>query len=202
MNRSTTITDPAADTDLVALDVLKADLGVIGSASDELLERLISRASSVVQDYIGHALAVEIIEDRFDADAHRAVEHPAGLILSRRPIVEIHSITDNGTALVEGTDFRVNAATGQVARIGTASRFTTPVVVSYSAGHPSIPPAVEDVVVGLVRSAYSTHGRDPALRSEEVAGIGSQTFFAAPATTALTAEAIDVLSRYRDFGGF
>lgn len=141
--RFTSVTTAAASYDLVDLASVKAELAITGTTEDTFLTNAITQASSAIATFCNRVFAVERVQDRFfllDADANFNVDSSADLLqLSRIPALAVLSLTENGTALVEGTDFLVNYETGQICRLWQGGdhliRWTCgPVVVSYDAG--------------------------------------------------------------------
>lgn len=115
---------------------------------------------------------------------------PKALILARG-FVSAVAVTEDGTALVEHTDFVVSHDAGIVRRLSSDDIVRWPVgkiVVSYTAGFATVPPALKAAAQDYVRMRLSERDRDPLLRSEavegldsvswRVAGAGEQTFAA------------------------
>jgi hypothetical protein len=102
------------------------------------------------------------------------------------------TITENGTALA-AEDFEVKQAPGdypaEVYRLSSGTRLCWPyasVVVQYTGGYilpgpatRTLPFALEDVAIKLIKSAYLERGRDSALRSYDIPGVVSKTFWVA-----------------------
>ena len=141
----TEVTLPAGSYDLTDLPTTKDELAIkaADTGNDIFLKRAITQASSAIASYCSQIFQVETLVDTFDRqgrpDTVRQFYGPATLQLSRSPVVSVASLTENGTALVEGTDFRVDKKLGLVYRLSADSTKTVPwslfpVVVTYSAG--------------------------------------------------------------------
>lgn len=142
------------------------------------------------------------------AEAVRETFVPASrspeLVLARRFISDV-SVTENGVALVEDTDFTVNDDRGMLERLSNGYRIAwavAPIVVDYTAGFanasPStVPAAIKAVASDYVALRYSAVGRDPTVRSETTEGLDSFTYRDAADSQGSFAEAArQRLSRY------
>lgn len=113
------------------------------------------------------------------APAYRGCE----LVLARRFLSDV-TVSENGVALVEDTDFVVHDDRGVLERVSSGYRAAwavAPIVVEYTAGFEngspsSVPPAIRAVASDYVGLRYSIAGRDPMVRSETVDDIDSVTY--------------------------
>lgn len=144
-------------------------------------------------------VVAEAVRETF-APAWRGPE----LVLARRFISDV-SVTENGIALVEDTDFAVSDDRGTLERLSNGYRIAwavAPIVVDYTAGFangsPSaVPAAIKAVASDYVALRYSTAGRDPMVRSETTEGLDSFTYRDAADSQGSFAEAArQRLSRY------
>lgn len=113
------------------------------------------------------------------------------LILTYIPVVMgTDQITENGTLLTAGTDYELDTGAGLVYRLrnGLRSWWGVPnVVAAYQGGYllpndatpqsptPSpiaMPADLEAMCLALVAAAYAGRGRDPAVQSDQVEGVG------------------------------
>lgn len=109
--------------------------------------------------------------------------HGCELILARRFVSDV-TVTENGIALTEGTDFLVLDDRGVLQRISggyLTPWLIGPIVVDYTAGFsngsPStLPPAIKAVATDYVRLRLSGSDRDPMVRSETTNDIDSVTY--------------------------
>lgn len=103
---------------------------------------------------------------------------PKSLVLSRRFVSSV-TITEDGTALTEGTDFVVSGDAGIVRRLSSDDviRWATgTTVVNYTAGFATVPAIIKEVAKDYVRMRLSSRDRDPFERSMSAEGIGSLSF--------------------------
>jgi len=145
VKRFETVAIAAASYNLTDLASAKDELAIPTATTmhDAFLTRKISQASIAIATYCARVFAVERLVETFyfiDDDSNMNIDSsPAPLQVSRFPVVRIASLTENGIALVEGTDFVVDQATGQINRlncIGSGMRrwYCGPVVVTYDGG--------------------------------------------------------------------
>src|SRR5205085_640541 len=103
-------------------------------------------------------------EFRYRRDGQFLSSQIEKLQLSRWPVVSLTSVTENGAALVQDTDFTVDVDNGQLLRLdGDRPRHWSvfPVVVAYVGGFECIPDDVQDAVIKTVRARWLGRDRDP-----------------------------------------
>lgn len=200
-----TVVMPAQNYDLTTLAIVKEEVGVTDGASNGILQRYLSSASAAVAQYCNRMFTAETIKDEFfvqrDCWPHGIdVER---LQLSRWPVSSITSITENDVALVENTDFRIDAANGQLIRLddGGYPRIwpVYPISVVYVGGFSKIPLDVADAVIRMVKARWNARGRDPYLRQESVAGVYEAQYWIATGSDAgnMPPDVVDILDNYR-----
>jgi hypothetical protein len=189
--------------DLTVLETVKQELGVTDNNSDELLARLISEQSEVAAGYCRRPLAQATIIDSFRLWPN--TYHP--LIPSRRPVVSITEIVEDGTTLLE-TDYEYDEETGFLwkldsteDRICWAGGKTT---VTYVGGYElltTLPRDIERAVLILIKESWFSLARDPRARSETVEGIGRTELWVGtvPGGGALPSDATALLEPYRRY---
>jgi len=173
------ITTAATVRNLTTLERVKAELSIEGNASDVLLRAKIREASSD-------------INARAWADPYETVEQTLWnvgceeyLVLARRPNVSIASVMVDGVAAT----YRLDAEAGLLYGLD-ADGYATPwmacksIALTYSAGYvmpgqtgANLEPALEAACIELLQSYWSSRGRDPLIRSEDVPGLGSVTYW-------------------------
>jgi Phage gp6-like head-tail connector protein len=199
--------------DLVDLPTIKAELNLTDTSKDTLLLRWITQASAAAARFCNRVFPVETVQDQifpprdyFPAPTVIGGDKP--LQLSRWPIAAAPSVTENGIALLENTDFMVKYDVGQLLRLdvnGWPKRWPAlPTLVQFSAGYQITDPEFADVfdaVTRMVKARYFAQMRDPALRSENVAGAyEAQYWFASGPGAAvgnLTPDVEALLENYR-----
>lgn len=187
---STTVITPAVSRSLISLENLRIDLGTAASADDEFLERAIARASTVAETYCGRVFAAETVEDRFCCGPYGA------LWLSRSPVIEIVSITNDGEA-VDASSYHLDRAIGRIVPLSFS--WGSEVLVRYEAGYAEIPLDIQGAVGEIVKALQFNRTRDPLLRSENIlSGLYAYTLFDANASPAGTAQQVAaILDSYR-----
>lgn len=202
-----TVTSAAGSYDLTTLAVIKDELNITNGASDTKLQRYLTSASAAAAQFCNRVFQAETITDEFWAQRDRWPRLiPGGmssLQLSRWPIVSVTSVTENGTVLVDGTDFRADKANGQLIRmdINGYPRLwpVYPISVVYVGGFSTIPADVEDAVIRMVRQRWSAKDRDPLAKQISIPGVLEQQFWVATGTDAgnMPPDVADILSNYR-----
>jgi len=193
------VVTPATSTRLTTPTRARALLGLGSSVPpDEILERLIDQASASVAEYCKHAFGSETVEETFFC------REP--VVLSRDPVSAILSVTSAGS--VVGPLGYLNDA-GQIYRLDGSRRLSwwpADTVIRYTAGYAlptdedpgTLPPPVERAATLLVGAYLSTRDRDPLIKSEDVDGVGSFTYWMQGAGSALPSlEAASLLAPYR-----
>lgn len=180
---------PAASYDLVDLATIKTRLNITDTAQDAFLALAIREASKAVANYCNRNLVVEVVSEMI-----WPVREPvwgvlrggvAPLQLTNWPVTALTSVVETiagtPTTLTQDTDYRLDAAKGQVLRLDP---FLYPcrwkanaISVSYSAGFATIPDDVVAAVSELVKMRLYAQGRDPMIRQENVHGVIDTTYW-------------------------
>jgi hypothetical protein len=165
---------PATSSRLTSLDAVKRELSISGTSDDARLLAYIDQASAVIADYLGRPLGRETVAETLRLSASSEV-----IMLSRWPVVSVTSVVEDGVTLA-ATDYEIDRSF--IYRLLSDERARWPaakIVITYVAGYdlPSgVPSAIERAATQLVVAMNASRGRDPALRSESVEGIGSQSW--------------------------
>jgi hypothetical protein len=133
---TTTVLIPASTYDLTDLATARLELNFESpdTSADTFLALAITQASSRVSSYCDRIFQVETISDVILPKVDAYPSHRGGtgtvLQLSRWPVVDIISVTQEavgGTTvtLIEGTDFEVDRASGQLIRLGESGAVAT-----------------------------------------------------------------------------
>lgn len=199
-----TVVTPAVSVDLTILANVKAELGITVSTEDVNLETWIDQASGLVTAACNRVFAEETVLESFRNRS--ASEESKKIVLARIPVTDFTSVVENGTTLVEDTDFECDYETGILTRLsGDYERnwcFRT-LAVTYTAGYAllgELPLPLERAVISLVKQFRSAATRDPLLKSEEVPGVLSQTFWVGgvgPNASALPPDVEEMIAPYR-----
>lgn len=152
---------------------------------DDLLEILVAAATKKCEDFCGRAFIQRAITENRIGDGGQR------LILNKRPVNTLTSVTLAGTALVEDTDYTLFDDEGVLMRPLAASEWsdyparvnwteTSKIVIVYNAGYAStrsatqalVPEAVLAVLVAMANWYENRLG----ISAENVSGVGSQDY--------------------------
>jgi hypothetical protein len=199
--RITTVTTPATSFDLTNLATIKDELQIKDVRSDAFLTRQISWASTHAANYCNRVFVSETVKDEFWPARDAANVEP--LQLTRFPVVSVSAVTEDGVALVDGTDYRLDKDRAQLFRLDDEPYPTFwpswPIVVTYVTGYATIPADVVDAVIRLVKMRWFARTRDPMLRHEAVTGIRDVDYWVATGEDAgsMPPDVADLLDTYR-----
>lgn len=199
-----TIIAPAESQRLTTLAAIKDELRLTAGADDAFLLTLIDQASGAVRRWCNRAFAAETVQETF-----RLSTLTDSLMLSRWPVGAVLSVTRAGATLGEA-GYEVEGATGLLYRL-TDSDIRCPwlpgkIVVEYVAGfvlpgNPgrTLPEDVERAAILLVKAAWFSRNRDPLIKTEEVDGIGANSYWVGGFSDGATlpADVQGLLSAYR-----
>lgn len=173
-----TIVTPAESKALTTVGAVCSEIG--SDAAGPLLDEFILRASAMVESMCGRSFARERVRETIRPRLH------GGPILPRRwPVVGIVSLTIDGET-VDPSEVAFDEGTFE--RAGGWGR---EVVIIYDAGYVlpghegrTLPHDIERVVVELVKTDWHNRDRDTSIRSEDVDGVSSMSFFGSGSTFA------------------
>ena len=202
-----TVTTPATTYDLASLSDIRDELDITNGAQNTRLQRYLTSASAAISQYCNRVFPAETMTEQFWAQRDRWPRLVKGgvpcLQLSRWPIQSVTSVTENGTALVQGTDFTIDATNGQLVRLdinGYPRPWPIyPIVVVYVGGFQTIPADVADAAVRMVKARYLARDRDPMLRAENIEGVYSAQYWIAAGSQSgnVPPDIADILDNYR-----
>jgi len=199
---------------LTTADRVNLQLGLTDAAEISLLDDFIAEASQMIEDYCGRSFERETLTEKI------AGNNTNMLFLSKFPIVEILSITHDGSA-VTLTDVEISdAETGELyspfgfietARYGnTASRPQIPsserrlYSIEYTAGYilpgeagRNLPFSLERACVEMVKSMFARRKDDPSVVKETLAGVASVEYGAAQGAAAFPASVAAIIDNFR-----
>ena len=220
---SVTVITAATARDLTTAENARADLGLpTGAPPDDQLKRFIAQASATAASFCRRTFGRETVRERFEIDWRRCRDEDAdGLLLSRAPVVRIVSLKVDGLTLApsayqleERPAHPVSLFYLRSVHEGEPRAWSgRGITVEYEAGWllpgesrgdpattaaPDLPPDVERAVIQLVGAAASASGRDMMVKSEDVEGVGSRSFYVQGANASLPhPEAEAALAQYR-----
>lgn len=185
MNSVLTVVTPANSQDLTILANVKAELGITTTDEDVKLETWIDQSSSVIAGECNRVFGEETVSESFRIRAPFGMQWPEyrHVKLKRYPVTAIASVVENGNTLTVDVDYEYDPETGIMTRLwGDYTRrwcFRT-LVVTYTAGYAllgTLPEAIERATISLVKQYRFAATRDPLLKSEDIPGVLSQTFW-------------------------
>ena len=196
---------PAADRTLLSVQELRAAASVSNASSDAALAALgdeiavaIARACNVaVAGASVPTLRSEVVRETF-----RLTCATGTIVLSRRPVTAIASITLNGEAMAaDGYEF--DAGAGLLYRLDGDNRSwwmgSSKVVVTYTAGYADVPVDIRMAAKKMVTEMWAATTRDPNLKRVVIEGIGEREYWVPPTTDPLvSSEVMDLLAPYRN----
>lgn len=212
---------PAATTALTTLAAVKTDLGLTTSTDDDYLTSLILRVSGTIAGWIGRPLGVQSLVEtcrQAHGSYHAFYPYPPSygarsslasrpLVLSCVPVVAISDVSEDGTSLTTD-DYEIDSASGLLWRLSGSVRCAwaaSSVVVTYDAGFVlpqdggtrTLPIAVEEAALSLIRNNYHARYRDPQVILELTEGVGRTGWSPTLSTTALDDGIKALLAPYR-----
>lgn len=207
-----TVTTPAAFPDLTDLLNVLADLELNATTSAQKvnLRKQIRQCSKAIESYCNRTFAVQTYTENFYPDYDSRFDNV--LMLSQCPIITVTSITEDGVALVNGTDFIIDSGSGCVNRVYNGIPFawflggfpwgsleTKVVTAVYQAGYGVIPEDLQDAVHRMIRGRRFAQGRDPMLRQENIPGVAEYQYWIASAGESgnFTPDVEEIISKYR-----
>lgn len=198
-----TVTTPASDPTLLTLDEVAEAIGGSSLSSAALL-RLNQRVSELLAGACGMERAgASILTLREETYSETVWLHcPVDvLFLSRKPIVELLTVTEGEDLLVVTDDYEQNSERSIVRmQSGCVSWWASgKTIATYRAGYATVPPGLKELAAKLVNTLHAERGRDPSLGSMDIPGVISETYrYGRPDDPLVPAEIMEGLVR----GGF
>lgn len=179
------VIDPAADLSLLTPEELRAAAGLPAgdtSQDDALAEYGEQVAAEIASDCAITADGVNppTLRAEHVLDVYRLDCPEKGLLLSRKHVSEVTSVTESGVLLAT-SDWRLNAETGKLLRLVNDADACWPakkIEIEYVAGFDIIPTELKAEAAARLHVKYSagpSGTRDPLVRSERVEIPGVET---------------------------
>lgn len=199
-----TVTSAASDRSLLTLAELRAAVGVTGAGRDEDLRELGAAVSSAIvgackvraAGATPPTLRLETLTETLRLDCARE-----WLVLARRPIVSVTSVTECDTDLTTD-DYEIEAGSGMLRRLcaDTPSLWLAgKIVVVYSAGWATVPDPLRRAAQRLARAFWAEDrpGADPNLKRVRVEGVSEREWWVPPSSDpAIPTDVLDLLRDY------
>jgi hypothetical protein len=166
------VIDPAADLSLLTPEELRAAAGLPAgdtSQDDALAVYGEQVAAEIASDCAITADGINppTLRSEHVLDVYRLDYSEKGLLLSRKHVSAVVSVTENGIIL-EPTDWRLNAETGRLVRLvndADACWSARKIEIEYTAGFDLIPAELKAEAASRVQVKHSEGSRDPLARS-------------------------------------
>lgn len=201
-----TVVTPADSRRLTTVEHVRMDLGITeAEAENSKVERLIDQASAMAERYCRRTFAIETVRETV-----RGCNIDHVMRLERAPAFAVRSVALNGDAVdpaeyeLEGVSlYRLSAGGVRFAWRGSM------LAVDYDAGFvrpggdavegaQDLPADVELAAIRLVGAIFSASSRDQLIKSEDVDGVGSLSYWVPGTKSSLPSpEAEALLKPYR-----
>jgi hypothetical protein len=204
------VTIVASERGLLSLTELRAATGVTDGSKDAALMALgatvastLARICRIPTDGVTPpTFRLETLAETIELEFHQEK-----LILSRRPIVSVASVVENGVTLL-ADEYRIEAGAGLLQRRISGYRSHWPasvdIVVSYDAGWATVPDDLKLAATKTANLFWSESGptpRDPNLKRERIEGVSEFEYWVPPASDPLlSAEISELLTPYMNYG--
>lgn len=167
------------NSDLILLEDLKSELGIIGTAEDAALALRITRVSKAIAALCDRDFAMRDVVETFRSSWPWVewIDYRSVLFLSYYPVIDVMSVTVND---VETSDYEFDAKSGRLWPL-TGVWFGK-IEVTYTGGYDlpeDAPPLLSSIVIEAIRQRRSFSSRDPSIR-QVTHGEASVGYFSEP----------------------
>ena len=211
------ITTPASDISLLTSAEMRTACSITGNGSDGDLRNLenmvVARLARTVRlrtDTITPpTFRPETITEQFRwgtgrfwafwRTAYTEAWTPSQMVLSRKPIVNVISVVEDGVTLVEDEDYEVQAAGGVLVRIwNDIPTFWIPskIIVVYEAGWQTVPYDLKFAAQQLLRAYWFNYMMNPLIKSITVPGVIARTYNTINREPDIPQNVLDILAPY------
>lgn len=198
-----TVTTPAENLSLLTVGELRAAVGVTDNSQDDALTALGARLSASIAKQCGVAsdgVNPATLLSETCTEVFRPTRFQQDLVLSRRPVTSITSVTENGTAL-DAAGHEIRKGSGILTRLSGDQFSCFPcgkITVVYAAGYATAPDDLKLAASKLAAALYSETARDPNLKRVDVVDVEEREYWVGPKDDPLLSEEIsDLLAPYR-----
>lgn len=185
-----TVTTAATDLALLTLAELRAAVGISDGSKDPQLQTIGDRvaarlAAACRVPAAGTApptLRQETLTETFRQGYGGLC--PVELLLARRPVVSVTSVTEDDVAVAAG-DYEILASAGSLRRLcddAPTHWLAAKTVVVYVAGWATVPDGLKRAAEELARQYYFEGSRDPAAREVEIPGVIRRSYWVGSAS--------------------
>ena len=179
MSHRINIVTPPESHALTTLDAVKTRLNISGSTYDAALTDEITRASAVIEAFIGRPVLSMTVAERWRTLINQRRD---ALVLAYQNISAVNSITEDDSDLTVDTDYDVELATRIIYRVAEGRRWIWgyQVDVEYVTGWETVPADIEAVCIDLVQIVHTRGASDPSVQLEVTEGVGRTAYFNRP----------------------
>lgn len=180
-----TIASPNTDRSLLTLAELRAAAGVSDGSKDAILTPLGNYISAVITKACKVAKAGEIpptLRLETVTETFRLAAEQRNLVLARRPVVEIASLSQSETT-IDASGYMLEAAAGILYKLSGAATANWPVgalVIEYSAGWEAVPDDLKYAAIKFVQAELTAGSRDPYLKRLRIDGVSEREWWVEP----------------------
>jgi hypothetical protein len=173
------VTSPADDLTLLSIEELRVAVGLASDddSKDDQLDSLGIRVAAMITAscmVVGDGLAQPTLRLEELTETYRLKSDQRTLYAARRPITEVHSITENGVTLTADVDYEFDAAAATFTRLTNDVATCWPsgkVVVDYEAGYETVPDVLKAIAAQLASSYWANAGIDPMEKRLSIPGL-------------------------------
>lgn len=178
--------------DLITLDALKLELGVTDESEDAVLTARIARWSQMFAEYCNRPFAFSEGVETFTFDREECWPRRQPLTLSLYPVIDIVSVTQNGSAV----EYEVDMANGLIWPVN--GHWSGTIVVTYSGGYflpDQTPTGLVEAIIAQMRDARTD--RDTSIQSVSHGDTRVSYFNSTATTGAICATALGFLQPFK-----
>jgi hypothetical protein len=193
-----TVTSQATDLNLLTLEEVRTACGITDNSQDVALETLRVRVAATIAQQCRVATdgaTPPTLRKETLTEVIRLNRSMRDLVLSRRPIVSVASITEDGTAL-DSADYEINSGAGLVMRLSSDALTywrACKITIVYDAGWETVPVDLKLAASKLALAFNSEAGRNSNLKRVKVEGLSEREYFYGSADDPLFTEEIESL---------
>jgi hypothetical protein len=195
------VTTASSDNTLLTIAELRSAIGVSDNSKDADLTTLGARVAAQIYNVCNIAkdgATPPTLREETCSDTFREREFQEKIVLSRRPVTEIISITECDVALTED-QYELEPSSGIIKRLCNDREtlwYPGKIVVAYVAGYATVPDDLKLAASKFVQSIYRTGSRDPLLRSVTIEGVSTREYWVDPNNDSIVpGEVMDILNQ-------
>lgn len=152
---------------MITVTEAKAYMQVTGTTYDALITGYRDYVESTIETYVDNKInsttisgeKLSVIEP-YDLQSYRSFDLNSKRLQTRTRYspVASYTITDNGTTLVESTDYIMNTATGTITFLTSVTSVPSDLLITYTAGYTTCPNDLKMVALEMVKSLFQQGG--------------------------------------------